>query len=181
MVIAADVDESLDAKGDPSVQVEALALKKARSVAEYLDDGLVIGADTVVVRSGRILGKPSSMAEAAAMLQNLEGTSHEVFTGVAVVNAVDGRALVDHERTLVKFRPLTATEIGAYVATGEPLDKAGAYGIQGLGSLLVERIEGCYTNVVGLPLGRLNNILRAFDCDLLARTRQGKRGDTSVR
>ncbi|MDI6710546.1 MAG: Maf family protein [Thermoanaerobacterales bacterium] len=173
-VFACDVDESIDAGGAPAPQVEALALRKARAVAGRLDCGLVIGADTVVVLGGRILGKPADAREAAAMLRDLEGASHEVYTGVAVVEAGSGRAVVDHERTVVRFRSLTEAEIAAYVATGEPLDKAGAYGIQGIGAFLVAGIEGCYTNVVGLPLGRLTELLRVFGCDLLARAARVK-------
>jgi len=171
-VVASDVDEHLDAGGAPALQVEALALRKARAAARHLERGLVIGADTVVVLGSRILGKPGDAREAADMLRSLEGTSHEVYTGVAVVEAGSGRAAVGHERTVVHFRHLTEAEIAAYVATGEPLDKAGAYGIQGIGALLVAGIEGCYTNVVGLPLGRLTELLRVFGCDLLARSRR---------
>lgn len=173
-VVPSDVDETLDVDGAPGPQVESLALRKARSVAGRMGSGLIIGADTIVVLGGRILGKPADAREAAAMLRELEGTSHEVYTGVAVVDAGSGRAVVGHERTVVRFRPLTEAEISAYVATGEPLDKAGAYGIQGIGALLVAGIEGCYTNVVGLPLGRLSELLRMFGCDLLARAARGK-------
>ena len=153
--------------GDPARLVEALALGKAREVADRLGRGLVLGADTVVIRDGEILEKPADAAEAGKMLAILAGRWHEVYTGLALVAPVTGNCLVEHERTRVKFRHLTPHEIEAYVQTGEPLDKAGAYGIQGLGAVLVERIEGCYTNVVGLPLARLAVMLREFGLEVL--------------
>jgi len=127
----------------------------------------VLGADTVVIHAGATLEKPGDAAEARKMLAVLAGEWHEVYTGLALVEPVSGNSLVEHERTRVKFRHLPPDEIEAYVRTGEPLDKAGAYGIQGLGAVLVERIEGCYTNVVGLPLARLAVMLREFGLDVL--------------
>jgi len=128
---------------------------------------LVIGADTVVVLDGHILGKPRDAAEARGMLRELAGRRHTVVTGVAVCDVASGRSLVAHEETRVFMRGLAADEIAAYVATGEPLDKAGAYAVQGLGALLVERIEGCYFNVVGLPLARLGSMLESFGVRVL--------------
>ncbi|MEW6727333.1 Maf family protein [Desulforudis sp. 1088] len=175
-VVVADVDESLGFSKRPAPLVEELALRKARAVAERTPEGLVIGADTVVVLRGKILGKPRDEAEARSMLRELEGTSHEVYTGVAVIDAATGKAAVSHERTVVHFRHLTEEEISTYAATGEPADKAGAYAIQGLGSLFVTRIEGCYTNVVGLPLVRLAEMCRIFDYDLLSAAAAGWSG-----
>ena len=139
-----------------------LAVEKAKSVAVGLASGLVIGADTIVVYRRQILGKPAGAAEAAEMLQKLQGDTHEVFTGIALVDASSGKCATSHERTEVLFRPLEAEEIRRYVATGEPLDKAGAYGAQGIGAAFVEHINGSYTNVVGLPLSRLTLMLRDF-------------------
>jgi len=153
--------------GEPAGAVRLLALAKARSAAEGLEAGLVIGADTVVVLEEEVMGKPSGPEEAREMLRRLSGATHRVLTGVAVLNAADGEALVDHEETLVTFRRLRPEEIEAYVASGEPLDKAGAYGVQGLGAVLVRRIEGCYFNVVGLPLARLAEMLAHFGVTIL--------------
>lgn len=152
---------------DPARFVETLALGKAEEVAGKVGRGLVLGADTIVILAGEILEKPADPAEAREMLSRLSGRWHEVYTGVALVEAEGMASLVGHERTRVKFRRLEAEEIEAYVRTGEPLDKAGAYGIQGLGAILVERIEGCYTNVVGLPLTRVALMLREFGWRIL--------------
>ena len=142
----------------PPELVQALALHKAREVAEkFAQPGdLVIGADTIVVLDGQVLGKPHDEAHALAMLTALSGREHHVYTGVAVLQ--DGRALVQVEDTAVWRR---------YIATGEPMDKAGAYGIQGRGGLLVSRIQGDYTNVVGLPIVRLASMLAQFGVTVL--------------
>jgi len=134
------------------------ALGKCRAVAAIKGEELpVIGADTVVVVDNVILGKPANQEEAVAMLQSLSGRAHEVLTGLAIKYKQQEIAEVVH--TKVYFRQLSKTEIFSYVATGEPLDKAGAYGIQGRGAVLVEKIDGCYNNVVGLPLTRVYEIL----------------------
>jgi len=161
------VSEELPAELAPGVGVERLAELKARDVAARVPEGLVIGADTVVVVEGRVLGKPADAAEAEAMLALLQGRWHEVFTGVAVVAAGEGRALVTHERTEVAFKPLDADQIRRYVATGEPLDKAGAYAIQGRAAAFVAGIRGCYFNVVGLPLARLAGLLEEFGIQVI--------------
>lgn len=174
-VLPGDADETAGNAGDPAKTAESLALRKARSVAEKLRRGLVIGADTIVEVDGETLGKPGDPGDARRILGRLSGREHRVITGVAVIDAGSGRFEVEHETTRVWFRPLEPDEIEAYVETGEPIDKAGAYGIQGLGSLLVERIEGCYFNVVGLPLPRLSRMLKRFGLDLL----RGNRADCS--
>jgi len=134
------------------------ALGKCKAVAELQGEELpVIGADTVVVIDDVILGKPANAQEAVLMLQKLSGRAHEVLTGIAIKYKQQELAEVVH--TKVHFRKLTLAEIEGYVATGEPLDKAGAYGIQGKGAVLVEKIDGCYNNVVGLPLTRVYEIL----------------------
>lgn len=152
----ADVDESMQAGENPSEYAERLAREKAEAIA---GDGteVVIGADTVVVIDGRVLGKPVNDQQAAAMLESLGGRTHTVVTAVAVV--VDGRTSSGVEEVVVTFRRLTSDEIKSYVATGEPMDKAGAYGIQGFGATIVERIEGDYFAVMGLPLVRMVRLL----------------------
>jgi septum formation protein len=139
--------------------VREMARRKAASVAARVS-GLVLGADTIVVCEGRLLGKPANAARAEAMLRFLSGKRHYVYTGVALLSGA--QELLGYERTAVTFRALSGPEIKRYVSTGEPLDKAGAYAIQGLGGALVGRVEGCYTNVVGLPLPRLLAMLAEF-------------------
>lgn len=145
--------------------VLANALGKGRWVAEQLGDELpVIGADTVVVVDNVILGKPKDAAEAALMLKRLSGREHQVMTGVAVF--YKGKTLARVGVTKVFFRSLTESEIDSYVATGEPLDKAGAYGIQGKGAILVDKIDGCYNNVVGLPLTMMYTMFKELGVEL---------------
>lgn len=141
----------------PADMVCRLASLKARDVAQRFPGNWVLGADTVVASDGVILGKPHDEAEACSMIASLSGKSHSVFTGVALI-APDGRMLVKDEETRVTFRTLTVEEISAYVGCGESLDKAGAYAVQGYGMLLAERIEGCYFNVVGLPISLVSKM-----------------------
>ncbi|HOB22016.1 MAG: septum formation inhibitor Maf [Firmicutes bacterium] len=148
-------------QGPIHLQAEQLALAKARAVAQFRE-GLILGADTVVAVEGEILGKPEDEADAVRMLQKLSGKEHQVVTGLALVEGKGGREFCSHELTFVQMRPLSREEILRYVATGEPLDKAGAYGIQGLGAALVREIRGCYYNVVGLPVGLLVDQLANF-------------------
>ena len=160
-VRSSDVDESVSPGLTPAQVVESLSARKGEAVAAEAAPGdLVLSADTVVSLDGAILGKPRDRAEAEAMLTALSGRTHQVYTGVTLLQ--DGRRLTGHEVTAVTFRPLSPEEIAAYVSTGEPMDKAGAYGIQGLGALLVERLEGDYFNVMGLPLCRLGEMLAQF-------------------
>ena len=162
-----EIDESAFHGRDARDLVETLSREKARWVArQQTPDTLVIGADTVVVLDGAILGKPRDWAEAEAMLAALSGRDHQVFTGVTLCQG--DRILTQAEETQVTFRPLTGQEIRQYVSTGEPMDKAGAYGIQGLGGLLVEGIRGDYHNVMGLPICRLGRMLLNFGVDCLA-------------
>lgn len=143
------------------------AWAKARAVAEKHPEEIVIAADTVVCCDGEVLGKPRSWEDAARMLRKLSGKVHEVHTGLVLWQKSSQRRAEDVVTTRVYFRNLEEREIFGYLATGEPFDKAGGYGIQGYGSLLVERIEGCYYNVVGLPLARLGEMLKDFGVDLL--------------
>ncbi len=166
-VIAAQIDEDSIPGDSPAEKTRRCALAKASAVAEQVEEGLVIGADTVVVLGDEILGKPASEDVTRDMLARLSGRTHRVITGLAVVDARSKRSVLGHETTAVTFRQLTRAEIASYVASGEPMDKAGAYGIQALGSLLVEGIQGCYFNVVGLPLVRLAKMCKEFGFDLL--------------
>ena len=144
--------------------VEQLALAKAKCVQQRHPGSLILGADTAVVCGNEVFGKPASREEAAAMLTALSGRPHRVLTGVALLRG--STALTAKEETVVFMRSLEQEEIDAYISSGEPMDKAGAYGIQGRGAVFVERIEGCYFNVVGLPLARLALMLRALGLPL---------------
>lgn len=150
-------------------RAETLALRKATEVAARVGEGLTVGADTIVGSEGRLLGKPQSAEEARDFLLQLSGRSHFVVTGLALVEAGGDRREIGHEVTEVRVRPLTDEEIDAYVRTSEPFDKAGGYAIQGGAEAFVERIKGSYTNVVGLPLGRLRTLLLRFGIDPLSR------------
>jgi len=154
-VIPSDIDETWRNGEAPGAHAERLAREKAAVRAG--PGSVVIGADTIVVIDGAILGKPADAAEARAMLRRLSGREHEVFTAVAVAHG--GRMASDVARTIVRFRALDDGTIADYVATGEPMDKAGAYGIQGFGAVLVERIDGDYFTVMGLGLGLLADLL----------------------
>lgn len=154
----ADVDESVHPDEAPVPHCERLARAKAHTLAVQHPDAVVIGSDTIVVIDGDILGKPGDRAEAIAMLTRLSGRTHTVFTAVAVAHG--GVTLSGVESVSVSFRPLNAAQIASYVDTGEPMDKAGAYGIQGFGATNVERIDGDYFAVMGLPLGRMVGLLR---------------------
>ena len=157
-VCPADFDEVSGSAVQAEDVVLANALGKCKAVVKIKGDDLpVIAADTVVVAGGVILGKPQDAEEAVKMLKQLSGKTHKVLTGIAIAYA--GKILAEVCETKVVFRELSDDEIKQYVATGEPLDKAGAYGIQGKGAVLVEKIDGCYNNVVGLPLTRMQLIL----------------------
>ena len=156
----ADIDEAVRPGERPDAYTERLAREKARVVAVQEPDAVVIAADTTVVIDDEILGKPAHAAEARAMVRRLSGRTHEVFTGIAVRRGGESREAAGVERVLVTVRPLSEPEIAAYVATGEPMDKAGAYGIQGYGATIIERIDGDYFAVMGLSLVRTVTLLR---------------------
>jgi len=166
-VVGSRVKESKFDISDPEELVKTLAMSKAQEVARRTRSGLVVGADTIVVLGGKILGKPRNSEEAKSMLRELSGKTHEVLTGLAVVDASTGKKTMDFVRTRVKFRKLAEEEIASYVATGKPFDKAGAYAIQEKAGLFVERIDGCYFNVVGLPLAKLAEILKKYNVTLM--------------
>jgi len=160
-VVSAAVDEAPRRGEAPVNLVKRLAAEKARTAGKTIrEDSIVIAADTEVALEGRIFGKPASAEEAKAMLATLAGKTHQVVTGLAVLRMPRAEMGVEHEETLVTFAPLSEAEIAAYVATREPFDKAGGYAVQGRGGVFVTRIEGCYFNVVGLPLARLYRMIR---------------------
>ena len=156
-VRAADIDETMDPVKAPFDEVAQVSRRKAEAVARCPED-LVIAADTIVVCGGKVLGKPHSREEAAAMLRMLSGNTHQVMTGCTVLRG--SRAETFTQVTELHFRPLSEAEIASYIATGEPMDKAGAYGIQGGAALFCEGMTGDYYNVMGLPVCRLQQSLR---------------------
>ena len=157
-IVPSDIDETWRNGEAPAAHAERLAREKAAAAAR--DGAVVVGADTIVVIGGEILGKPRDAAEARAMLGRLSGRDHDVYTAVAVAHA--GALASGVGRTLVRFRALDEATIAAYVATGEPLDKAGAYGIQGRGGVFITQIRGSYSGVMGLPLYETALLLRRF-------------------
>lgn len=168
-IVPSRAAESGPLLSDASRLAETLAYSKAAEVAARTDEGLVLAADTIVECEGRLLGKPHDPVEARRLLQQLSGRTHRVVTGLALVDPGRRRTEIGHDVTEVRMRPLTNAEIEAYVQTGEPLDKAGGYAIQGGALAFVEGIRGSYTNVMGLPLGRLRALLLRFGIDPLAR------------
>ena len=167
------VKSSIKEKISPNETTEqiamALAFEKAKQVGEKYEQGeIIIGADTIVAYEGKILGKPKDEEDAKYMLKYLSGKKHEVVTGISIIKANSNLKVIDYERTIVKFRKLTDRKIENYIKTKEYIDKAGAYGIQGVGGILVEKISGCYFNIVGLPLYKLDILLeKYFDISLL--------------
>lgn len=173
VVEPSDVDESSVALSDPRDTVVQLAAMKARAVRDRHPSDIVVSADTVVVIDGEVLGKPFGDADAARMLRALSGRSHSVLTGLAIIHGATGLEKTGCEETKVVFREMSPREIDWYVSSGEPCDKAGAYAIQGLGGLFVDRVEGNYYNVVGFPLTlfvRLMEDLGIFVLDHLSPT-----------
>lgn len=138
--------------GTPEEKARLWAMLKAEAVAGRASGGVIIGADTIVVLEDRILGKPQSEREAGEMLGQLSGRTHRVITGLALINMVNGQRILESVESKVSFRALSKDEIDSYIATKEPMDKAGAYGIQDRGANFVTGVEGCYTNVIGLPV-----------------------------
>jgi septum formation protein len=159
--------EDLRSGLSPDELARAISLEKARSVASKHKNTVVIAADTFIVFRGKIMGKPGTEAEARKMLMMLSGKSHSVITGFTILDTDENKILTKSVETVVHIKNLTLGEIEAYVKSGEPLDKAGAYAIQGLGSVIVERIEGDYFNVIGLPLSALAEGLKEFGIRIL--------------
>jgi septum formation protein len=159
-ICPADVDESVRQGETPGVHTLRLAREKAEKAAEGGKEGVYIGADTVVVIDNAILGKPSCRAEAKKMLGRLSGRTHTVVTAFCVFDSLSGHRIERAVSSSVTIKRMTEEEIEGYLSTDEPLDKAGAYAIQGIGSFMVEKVEGSYTNVVGLPMDELQEALR---------------------
>jgi len=166
-IIVSDAEEIIARDKQPNEVVEELAFLKAFDVSQKISNGLVIGADTIVVFADKILGKPSNKKEAKEMLQQLSGKTHQVLTGVAIIDVLNNQQYIFHETTDVTFRSLESKEIDNYIFSGEPMDKAGSYGAQGIGALFVQKIDGCYFNVVGLPIHRLALALKEFGVTVL--------------
>ncbi len=160
-------EEILDDRVNPHVLAKRLSLEKARAVAGKYRNALIIAADTFIVFRKKLLGKPHTSAEARKMLILLNGKAHSVITGYAVLDTLTGKKITRSVETRVWFKKMNEQEINAYVATKEPLDKAGAYAIQGKGAVLIKKIEGDYLNVVGLPLFDLSNSLKKFGIKML--------------
>ena len=171
-----EISESSVAVTDPIDRVIQLSRKKAEAVLGEVEDSLIIGADTIVSLDKKIFGKPSNPEEAKDMLRSLSGKTHEVFTGFTILETRD-RSISDYEKTRVTFRKIEDWEIEDYVNSGEPLDKAGAYGIQDRSGLFVDRIEGCFYNVVGFPLTKFYEALKKlFDRETIQKLFDPMRG-----
>ncbi|MDU6249595.1 MAG: Maf family protein, partial [Paeniclostridium sordellii] len=160
-VLTSDVDERIFKFEEPTQLVLRLAFEKCMDIAINNPESLVIGADTIVVLDNEILGKPKNEDEAFDMLSKLSNREHQVITGMSIVNIENNKKIVDYTISNVKFKNLTDQDIRDYISTGECLDKAGSYGIQGYGALLVKEIQGDYFNIVGLPISKLSDILKA--------------------
>ncbi|WP_211746315.1 Maf family protein [Paenibacillus sp. Marseille-Q4541] len=171
-VVPSHADEDTPVDYTPEQIVEELSVRKAKAVFDSYDSSMegaiVVGSDTIVVMNGMVLGKPKDEEDAFRMLDMLQNRTHEVYSGVACISGDTGRIIVNHRKTKVKMKAQTREAILAYIGTGEPADKAGAYAIQGIGSILVESIEGCYFNVVGLPLSLLSEQLAELGMYVLA-------------
>lgn len=162
------IHEHISSHSTVQDSIEELALRKAKDVADKVQgDAIVLGADTIVLLDGKILGKPRSREDATSMLRALSGKTHSVLTGIGLIDTGTGRHLKGHQRTHVTMKPYGMKEILGYIDSGECWDKAGAYGIQGLGALLVQEIRGDYFNVVGLPVGLLDEMLKELDYFIL--------------
>lgn len=168
-VVQSNFDENtIDFKGDIEKYVKDLSRNKAIEVSERLNEpSIVIAADTVVFQDGKVLEKPKNEEDAFSMLSSLSGNTHKVYSGICLINTYDDTVVTDCDCTEVRFSELNPRQIRNYINSGEPMDKAGAYGIQGLGGAFVEGIKGCYYNVMGLPLNKLYKALENYDITIL--------------
>lgn len=166
-IIVSEIEEKVEGYSTPEEAVKSLAYQKAFNVASTVDEGLVLGSDTIVTINNKILGKPNDKEEVFAMLKLLSGKVHKVITGVCLINVSDGSYLLESDTSLIKFREIDDNEINAYINSNEPFDKAGSYAIQGLGAVFVERIEGSYTGIVGLPLFIVDKMLKYYGVSVL--------------
>jgi septum formation protein len=175
-VIPGDIDETFRATETPQEHVLRLSGEKALVIAHRHPDAWILGADTIVVIAGEVLGKPGSREEARTMLGKLSGREHEVFTGFSIVRQDRGNRISEVVRSSVLFRDITDDEMAWYTATDEPYDKAGAYAVQGLSSRFIRKIDGSYTNVMGLPLDEVTEALRRIDAIGCTGEDHGRRG-----
>lgn len=168
-VVQSNFDENtIDFKGDIEKYVKDLSRNKAIEVSKRLSEpSIVIAADTVVFQDGKVLEKPKNEEDAFSMLSSLSGNTHKVYSGICLINTYDDTVVTDCDCTEVRFSELNPRQIRNYINSGEPMDKAGAYGIQGLGGAFVEGIKGCYYNVMGLPLNKLYKALENYDITIL--------------
>lgn len=168
-VVQSNFDENtIDFKGDIAKYVKDLSRNKAIEVSKRLNEpSIVIAADTVVFQDGKVLEKPKNEEDAFSMLSSLSGNTHKVYSGICLINTYDDTVVTDCDCTEVRFSELNPRQIRNYINSGEPMDKAGAYGIQGLGGAFVEGIKGCYYNVMGLPLNKLYKALKDYDITIL--------------
>lgn len=167
-IIASNIEEKIEASMSPEEVVKSLAYQKAKNVAEGLkQDCLVIGADTIVVIDDKILGKPSNEQDAYDMLRLLSNREHRVITGVCIVNSADNTYYVENDVSYIKMREISDNEIKEYIKNGEPFDKAGSYAIQGLSGIFVEKINGSYSGIVGLPVYIVDKLLKKFGVKIL--------------
>jgi len=165
--VPSDYEEDMTLNLPPAELVMTLALGKAESVAKKYDNGIVIGVDTIVVFNNKKLGKPKDRDDAFNMLKSFSNETQEVYSGIALIDCDSGKKVKDYEITRVKFRELEDSEINAYIDTGEAFGKAGAYAIQELASIFIERVEGCYSNIMGLPVQRLFQNLKKMGVNIL--------------
>ncbi|MGM0437172.1 MAG: Maf family protein [Bacillota bacterium] len=166
-VVPSKIDESGYDHLTPEKMVQKLSALKAKEVSKLVEDTLIIAADTIIVNNDKVLGKPQSKEDAAEMLKKLRGENHTVMTGLAVYSTGDSKEITDIDRTEVYMTNMSDDEIAKYVSTGEPMGKAGSYAIQGLGSVFVEKIEGSYFTVMGLPVHKLAEILNEFSINII--------------
>lgn len=163
-IVKSDIDEVILEDELPPQVVMRLAFEKSMDVAKSNQESLVIGADTIVVFNNKVLGKPKDKEDARNTIRLLSGNTHEVITGISLINLSANKKIIDYVVSKVKFKDLSEDDINDYINTGESLDKAGAYGIQGYGSLLIEEIQGDYFNIVGLPISKLSDLVKThFD------------------
>ncbi|MFA5987819.1 MAG: Maf family protein [Candidatus Paceibacterota bacterium] len=165
-VVPSDYEEDMSMDLTPDKLAMALAYGKAKNVADRLTDGVVLGIDTFVLFEGKKLGKPKSEEDAFQMLKSFSGKFQEVYSGVALIDCTTGKEIADYEVTKIKFREMDDSEIKKYIKTGEPMDKAGAYGIQGLSSVFIEKVDGCYSNIVGFPIYNIYKNLKKIGVDI---------------
>ncbi len=165
-IIPTNYEEDMTMDLGPAELAKTLSYGKAKEVADRLKRGIIIGVDTFIVFDGKKLGKPKSENEAFEMLRSFSGKSQEVYSGVALIDYETGNEIQDFEVTKVKFREMDDQEIKNYIKTGEPMDKAGAYGIQGLSSIFIEKVDGCYANVVGFPIYNIYKNLKKIGVNI---------------